>query len=160
LRRLQEQVGRFNGFNLLAGDKSELFYLCSQGNGVQRLSAGLYGLSNRLLDTPWPKIIEGKRRLKAAIADNKPIEAAELLPILTDRSAAEDHRLPDTGVGIEKERMLSPAFITSPEYGTRSSSVLTITTKGGVQFTEYTWPVDGSGTDPVDVHSFQFTIGK
>jgi uncharacterized protein with NRDE domain len=160
LRRLQDRAAHYNGFSLLVGDGSTLFYYCSQGNGIQRLTPGLYGMSNRLLDTPWPKILQGKRRLKAILADHKLIESADLLPVLTDRTIAEDHHLPDTGIGIEKERMLSPAFITSPDYGTRSSSVLTLTPKGAVHFTEYTWPADGSGIDPVDVQSFQFTIGR
>ncbi len=160
LRRLQNRSYRYNGFNLLVGDGAAFFHFSSQGNGIQRLQPGIYGLSNRLLDSPWPKLLQGKRRLKALMAEKEHIEPADLLPILTDRTIAEDHRLPDTGIGIEKERMLSPAFIASPDYGTRSSSVLTISSKGVVQFTEYTWPTDGSGTDPVAVQTHQFTIGK
>ncbi len=160
LRHLQNHASRYNGFNLLAADRTSLFHFCSQGSGIRRLQPGVYGLSNRLLDSPWPKIIAGKRRLRSIMAEREHIEAEDLLPLLTDRTIAEDHRLPDTGVGIEKERMLSPAFITSPDYGTRSSSVLTISIKGVVQFTEVTWPADGSGPRPVSMQTHQFTIGR
>lgn len=134
---LSQRAADYNGFNLLVGDDGGFFYVCNRTDGVRRLEPGIYGLSNALLDTPWPKVV----RAKAAMADA--LAAAEgdgwdapLWKALADRVIAADDSLPDTGVGTDRERLLSPPFIRTDVYGTRASTVLTITREGEVRFVE------------------------
>lgn len=125
---------RYNGFSLLAGNARELAYFSNVERRPRALPPGIYGLSNRLLDTAWPKVDKAKSRLRALLADN--VEPEALLALLGDRSVAPDDALPDTGVGLERERQLSPIFIRTPDYGTRSSTVLLIRRDGHVRFVE------------------------
>ena len=114
---------QYNGFNLIAGDHRVLFYYSNRGNGVKKIGPGIFGLSNHLLDTPWPKVERGKAGLIRVIGNEKFVNPEPLFQLMADRSFPPDGQLPDTGVGLEKERMLSPLFITSPDYGTRCSSI-------------------------------------
>ena len=127
---------RYKGFNLLAGDVDGVYYFSSRQSSVQKLSPGIHGLSNHLLDTPWPKVARGKERLQAALAQEPSAEA--LLDLLHDREAAAESELPATGIGAEMERVLSPALIVSPEYGTRASTAVLFGRDGGVSFSELT----------------------
>lgn len=125
LQKISPQAQHYNGFNMLLGDANELFVYSNRG-GLQELSAGIYGLSNRLLDTPWPKVKRGKELLKAALTQKGAELEEALFALLADRHIPKDSQLPDTGVNQEWERILSPMFITSPVYGTRSSTLLLI----------------------------------
>jgi uncharacterized protein with NRDE domain len=129
----------FNGFNLLVMDGTSLAWLSNRDPGMNPLSPGVYGVSNALLNTPWPKVVRGKDDLRAALAleDDDALEAA-LFESLARRDPAPDGELPDTGVGTERERALSSAFIVTPEYGTRSSTVLLLGRDGEVRLTERT----------------------
>ena len=124
---VQQRALQYSGFNLIVGDLSEsgdgLFYFSNGGNGTRRLEPGVYGLSNHLLDTPWPKVARGKDRFQELLTS--PIDIETLLGLLRDESLADDAELPDTGIGYEKEKALSAIFIKTPIYGTRSSSVVT-----------------------------------
>ncbi|HEY5290735.1 MAG TPA: NRDE family protein [Burkholderiales bacterium] len=130
------QAPRYNGFNLLAGDIDGVFYLSSRTGSVQQVPPGIHGLSNHLLDTPWPKVERGKRRLQAALAGEP--DAETLLDLLHDREPAAASELPDTGIGAEMERVLSPALIVSPQYGTRASTAVLFGEDGSVSFSERT----------------------
>ena len=130
------EAPRYNGFNLLAGDIDGVFYFSSRTGSVQQVSPGIHGLSNHLLDTPWPKVELGKRRLQAALEGEFSAEA--LLNLLHDREPAAESELPDTGIGAEMERVLSPALIVSPKYGTRSSTAVLFGEDGSVSFAERT----------------------
>ena len=125
----------FNGFNLLAGSADELWYSSNRGENIHQLTPGIYGLSNHLLDTPWPKVQKGKEKLHKLIQspDFSP-EAA--LAFLQDPTLAPDEALPKTGVPLEWERTLSAMFIKSPSYGTRASTVLLIDKEDQVHFYE------------------------
>lgn len=125
LKKTVPQAQNYNGFNLLLGDASELFVYSNRGE-LQKLSAGIYGLSNHLLDTPWPKVKRGKKLLEAALMQKGEALEESLFALLMDRHVPQDSQLPDTGVNLEWERILSPMFITSPVYGTRSSTILLI----------------------------------
>lgn len=125
LKKTVPQAENYNGFNLLLGDASELFVYSNRGE-LQKLSAGIYGLSNHLLDTPWPKVKRGKKLLEAALMQKGEALEESLFALLMDRHVPQDSQLPDTGVNLEWERILSPMFITSPVYGTRSSTILLI----------------------------------
>ena len=145
LEQVAIEAPRYNGFNLLAGDIDGVFYFSSRSGSVQRMSPGIHGLSNHLLDTPWPKVTLGKQRLQAALADEPSAET--LLDLLHDREPAQKGELPDTGVGMELERVLSPALIVSPQYGTRASTAVLFGEDGSVGFTERTI-LPGGGTGP------------
>jgi uncharacterized protein with NRDE domain len=129
----------YSGFNLIVGDASGLFYYSNRGPGIRRLEPGWYGLSNHLLGTPWPKVEKGIAMLKEALMDSDSVNMDSIFHLLKNREVPPDDRLPDTGVGMEWERMLSPMFIQSPGYGTRSSSVMLIGRNGNVQVAEQTF---------------------
>ena len=132
--RVLSEASRYNALNLLVGEGDEVFYVSSRESHARRLAPGDYGLSNHALDTPWPKV----RRLKEGLAGLGPGEpsADALLALLADRTGAPDHELPDTGVGVELERVLAPAFLEGPVYGTRASSVLVLSDDGRITFVE------------------------
>lgn len=160
LNQVGAKAMKYNGFNLLVGDTQELFYYSNRGGGPVRLESGIFGLSNRLLDTPWPKIQTGKSKLKSLIDQQGKISADNILDLLGNTNVAPDDRLPDTGVGIEWERMLSPLFITSPSYGTRCSTLVTIDRSSKLKITEITWKSSRSKPVRKETHTFEFTIDK
>jgi uncharacterized protein with NRDE domain len=129
----------YSGFNLIVGDASGLFYHSNRCPGIHRLESGWYGLSNHLLNTPWPKVEIGIALLKKAVLDTDSVNMGPIFQLLKNREVPPDGRLPDTGVGMEWERVLSPIFIQSPGYGTRSSSVMLIGRNGSVQVDEQTF---------------------
>lgn len=138
LGALSARAGEYAGFNLLVGDGSSLWYASNRGGGVAGLRAGVYGLSNGLLDTPWPKVERGRAALGEVVAEGGGIDPEALFRILWDAEPAPDPLLPETGVGIERERMLSSPFIASPTYGTRASTVLLVRRDGTAAFVERT----------------------
>jgi len=155
LDEIKSAAQRYNGFNLLAGDANGVFCFSSYDSTLQELSPGIHGLSNHLLNTPWPKVVRGKQRLLQALADGPDAEA--LLDLLQDREPASGNELPDTGVGAELERVLSPAMIVSPQYGTRASTALLFGSDGCVSFTERTI-LPGGGTGPTV--SLRFSVDR
>lgn len=129
----------YSGFNLLVGeidkDKRELYYYSNRGTGIKRLSAGVYGLSNHLLDTSWPKVADGKKRF-ADLIQGESIDDTSLFGLLSDESLAADEDLPSTGIPYEREKALSAIFIRTPEYGTRCSTVMRFDNKMRWSFEE------------------------
>ncbi len=131
LAALAARGADYNGFNLLAGDREALWYYGNRsGEPPCAVAAGIHGLSNHRLDTPWPKVHRGTEGL-ARLLDRDAVEPEALLELLADRTAAPDAELPDTGVGLEWERQLSPLFIETERYGTRCSTVLLLEAGGG-----------------------------
>lgn len=139
LKCIRAKGGDYNGFNLIVGDASGLFYYANRNAAIRILSPGTYGLSNHLLDTPWPKVRQGKNRLAALLQRQTVPDIEDLFSVLQDRQIAPDADLPQTGVDRDWERALSPIFIATPTYGTRSSSVLLIDRQGHLHFWERTW---------------------
>lgn len=135
LKKISARSQAYNGFNLLLGDEDSLWVYSNRGD-VQKLNPGVYGLSNRLLDTPWPKVQKGKRLLKKALTKKSDALENTLFEMLSDRQVAPDGKLPETGVTLEWERVLSSMFIGSPVYGTRSSTVLLMAKNRRVRFVE------------------------
>lgn len=155
LRELSKTADRYMGFNLLVGSLDRLGYYSNQQHNLKLLDSGLYGLSNHLLDTPWPKVQRAKRKLSQLIR-NESVSEEALFNLLSDNREAPDEDLPDTGIPKEIERKVSPIFIASDNYGTRCSSVLLIDTKGNVTFTERRFK---PGTMKVmDENQYQFGI--
>jgi uncharacterized protein with NRDE domain len=129
------QSHQYNGFNLLVGDQQGLWYYGNQQKQIQSIAPGVHGLCNHLLNTPWPKLEQGRQQLAQCLTQDTVLEN-DLWSILTNRKKASDDILPDTGVGLEWERTLSSIFIESPEYGTRSSTILLMRQDGSVKFVE------------------------
>jgi uncharacterized protein with NRDE domain len=141
LETLREVGPRYAGFNVIFSDGERLaVYESTTGSG-RILGAGIYGLSNHLLDTPWPKVENAKSALSTALHE-LPATGA-VLDLLRDEKAAADADLPRTGVSLDWERLLSSAFIRAEQYGTRCSTVLSINGAQGVSFDEWTWNVAG-----------------
>jgi uncharacterized protein with NRDE domain len=134
---------RYNGFNLIAGTVDELFWYSNRGGEIVRLSKGLYGLSNHLLDMPWPKVEKAKSGLRRLLSSGDVLRSEDLLALLRDRTLPPDEDLPQTGVGMAWERILAPIFISGPRYGTRSSTVILVDRKNRVLFTERTFHSGG-----------------
>ena len=137
----------YNGFNLLAGDAERLHYVSNRGDGARALEPGVYGLSNHLLDSPWPKVTAGKSGLAALLSTTGDALVAGLFALLADRRVVADDLLPQTGVSPEWERLLSAAFIASPEYGTRSSTVVLLGRDGRALFVERAFGPGGAAGD-------------
>jgi uncharacterized protein with NRDE domain len=147
-RWLMEAAPAYNGFNLVFGtirrEDRELRYFSNCGEGAGPLPPGIYGLSNHLLDTPWPKVAQGKSALSAALAALP--DESTLLELLRREGIAADEDLPSTGVSLEWERLLSAAFVRSPTYGTRSSTALLLDGNDELRMTEVSFDARGSET--------------
>lgn len=148
LAELETTTDRYNGFNLVFGDTHGLWCFSNCGEGERRLSPGIYGLSNHLLDTPWPKVVRGKSALGMALKALP--EVGPLFELLRDDRIAPDEALPRTGVSLEWERLLSAAFIRMPGYGTRSSTALLVNSQHGARFIEQTYMQDGVAGERVE----------
>lgn len=134
---LASRAAQYNGFNLLVGDANRLVWYSNRADDPRSgrpLEPGIYGLSNATLDTPWPKVIRTKAQFASLLCQGAPKEA--YFEMLTDTTLASECRLPDTGVGREWEKVLSPVFIESPTYGTRSSTVVQLYDQNGAALHE------------------------
>jgi uncharacterized protein with NRDE domain len=127
---MRTAVSGYNGFNLIAADfrSGECLWVSNSGAYPRRLERGVYGLSNAALDAPWPKVVQLKERLLRSVEQASDVAelARQLFLALSDRTEAEVVHLPKTGLSIDRERQLSPAFIRTPDrsYGTRSSTII------------------------------------
>ncbi len=143
LRHFNSSADEYNGFNLLLVDQQEMLHFSNVTGTTTRLVPGLYGLSNHLLNSPWPKVERGRRMLAdTLLAEGRP-NSEEIFQLLQDNQLPDESLLPQTGVGIEWERLLSPIFIDSPGYGTRSSALVTMRDDCSVEFHERTYSHDG-----------------
>ena len=155
LLALREEVSRYQGFNLLVGDGAALDYFSSRTREIFVVPAGVHALSNHNLNEPWPKVENAKSALEAALLAKMPEEARQMAiyDFLSNDSRAPDATLPDTGVGQEWERILSPALIVTEKYGTRCSTVVTIANSGEVAFEERSRDAGGKVTG-IATHRF------
>lgn len=155
LERVDHKAGRYAGFNLLAGGPNELYYYSNQQREIRQLSSGIYGLSNHLLDTPWPKIKRAKSRLHHLIQQPELSQTA-IFDLLADDVEAPDDQLPDTGLPKDIEKKVSPVFIKTESYGTRCSSILLIGRDDRVIFRERRFH---AGTQEVkEENRFEFSL--
>lgn len=140
LSNVQAVHTRYCGFNLLVGDKESLYYYSNVENKIRKLEPGIYGLSNHLLNTPWPKVRKGKAGLENCLK-HEGDRSECLFTSLRYAEQAPDAELPSTGVPIDLERKLSPLFIKMDDYGTRSSTVMFMNNKE-VLYTERVYSAD------------------
>lgn len=146
---------RYNGFNLLVDDGREIAYLASRTGKVVTLKPGIHGLSNHLLNTPWPKVAAGKTRFQQLVKPDV-VSEEKLMDILADCTVPPDESLPETGVGITWERRLGAIFIASAVYGTRCSTVMRLDHSGLVNVVERTYRIEGGAVSGCDDRRFQF----
>lgn len=154
LRRRAAEAHRYNGFNLIVGDLQRLFYFSNRDGDVRELPPGIYGLSNHLLDTPWPKVTLARAMLEERLASSV-LDPEPFFQLLADETRALDEALPDTGVGRQWEQVLSPIFIRSPRYGTRASTVIWVERDGRVTFFERSF---GAPEEVPETRRFQFVL--
>lgn len=138
LENLNSTSQKYAGFNLIVFDKKNLCHLSNRENKINILKTGIYGLSNALLDTPWPKVELGKNALTKAISAES-VDPKDLFRAMQNPQIFADEQLPDTGVSIEWERRLSASFIQSPDYGTRCSTVFMQNEDGNFYIEERTY---------------------
>ena len=157
--RLEDAAGEYSGFNLLLGDAGSLWYGSNRAQPFAReLPPGVYGLSNELLDTPWPKLVRVKARFQEWLADADGT-AAGLFALLADRAqaAAADGPTPTGGLPREWERILSAAFVVHPAYGTRCSTVLMLESDGRAYLAERRFDAAGA---PAGESEFRLNAGE
>lgn len=157
LKRIFSETQSYNGFNLLVGDllKEELFFFSNYENKIKKIEKGIYGLSNALLDTPWHKVKKVKEKLSKTIIENpERIESTPLLETLIDKEIPKDSEVQQTGLSMKLEKMLSPMFIESKDYGTRASSVLLLDRRNSLLFKERIYK---NGNYKQEVFQFQLT---
>ena len=139
---LAEEQHHYGAFNLLVGTPESLWYIGNRGAPPQAVTPGVHGLCNGLLDDPWPKVQRAKQRLANALTvDSSP---EQLMEVVNDHYQPPDSELPDTGVGMELERLVAPVFIQSPRYGTRASSVVELSRHSDPIMLEQGWLPDGT----------------
>lgn len=167
LDTLAADAMKAGGFNLLLGTGTQMAWATNRyphEKGHHRfyyqadLPSGIYGLSNHLLDSPWPKVCRGKKHLAMLLSQpqlqrqsvqkkqsvQEHLSETTLLQTVRDSALPDDNQLPDTGIGIEKERFLAPAFIaSSDQYGTRASTLLIRDKQGNQTMTEQSWGAFG-----------------
>ena len=157
LDKVKEKASEYSGFNLLVGDGDGLVYFSNMDNTLREVEPGCHGLSNAFLDTPWPKVERGKQAFSTLVQNRGDMGPDDFFNLLADRRRPEDRDLPDTGVGLELERVLSPLFIESPGYGTRSSAVILVDYDRRVTFAEQTHE---PGAEPtVQIFQINFVAG-
>lgn len=167
LKTITDSGDAFNGFNLVFGSTSELMWYSNHSQTSQILRTGIFGLSNALLDSSWPKVDQGKAHMRTLL-DHPDPQPEDFFDMLANADVYADHLLPETGVGLVRERQLSAAFIRingpfdshqpsgpTTGYGTRCSTVIMCDSLGNVWFCERTFaPLTGAATDVV----FRFHI--
>ncbi|WP_300628789.1 NRDE family protein [Pseudomonas sp.] len=138
----------YAGFNLLVGTPDQLWHYNANDTEPTRLKAGIYGLSNAGLDTPWPKLLKAKAAFAEILDDPQP---QTLLQMLSDPQTAPFAELPDTGVGLATESLLSSVFIASPSYGTRASTALIVNADGTRRMVERSFGPQGGRLGEVEL---------
>lgn len=138
LRGIFEKKDQYNDFNLLASDFQSLYYFSNVQGQITKLDSGIYGLSNHLLNTPWPKVKTGKR-IFSSIIKKRDFSTEPIFELLQNVDTATGKSLPSTGLSSELEKTLSSIFIKTPDYGTYCSTVLLVDYEGKCTFEERTF---------------------
>lgn len=143
-QRLAQHQDEYSGFNLIHLDGPSGWYFSNRdAHPGRKVHRGTYGLSNHLLQTPWPKLLKLRNAMSRTLADtpagsSEPLHDA-LIKLLQDTTPAPDRDLPDTGVGLETERFLSSPFIVGSDYGTRATTIVSVSRTGEIRVTEQGW---------------------
>lgn len=154
LQDLSQKAADYNGFNLLLWDQKGFYHYSNQNKKVTRISEGVHGLSNALLDTSWPKLEQANTTLTKLMDDKNDIQKEDLFELLKDETKAPEEKLPVTGIPKELEKAVSSIFIKTPKYGTRCSTILLIDKAGHIDFTERSYLPKSSKIDQETHHRF------
>jgi uncharacterized protein with NRDE domain len=157
LERVAPGVKEYRGYSLIVGNQEQLCAFSNRGGDIETLTPGVHGVSNHLLNTPWPKIVRGKQRLTGLLKAGEAELTAGLFQALADRTPAPDVELPDSGVGLQRERELSPAFIAGDRYGTRATTVVLVSRRNEVVFVERRF---GAGGAPLGETAQRFALHR
>lgn len=143
---------RYAGFNLLVATAESVAYASNRGAGPQALAAGVYGLSNATLNTPWPKSERSRRRLGELLGDGEPDDDA-LFELLGDRERAPIEQVDAAHLPPSMAHRLSSPFIVGDDYGTRCSTIVRLFRSGRIRMTERRYAPDGriTGMSHVDI---------
>lgn len=141
LQQVARRASDYSGFNLLVGDSAQLCYFNPRVGPPVAVAPGVHGLSNAALNTPWPKLTRARNALEAAL--DRP-DTRTLVGLLADNRQPDDAELPETGVGLATERLLSSVFIASPTYGTRASTALIVHADGRRDLLEHSFGPSGA----------------
>ena len=147
LQNVHEEKESYDGFNLLVGAGGDLFHYANLSGDITAVAPGVHGLSNHLLDSPWPKVERGKAAMERLLRQPREALTNGLFEVLGDKQAPPDEALPQTGVSLEWERVLATAFISADGYGTRASTVVLVDHAGGVTFVERNFAPGGAPTE-------------
>lgn len=150
LLELKKEASKYNGFNLLVGDKNGIFHYSNISDAITEVQPGIHGLSNALLNTPWPKLNRAKEMLENLIQNND-FSKTTLFNLLNDHTKALDNQLPATGLPKEIEKELSSIFIATGNYGTRCSTLLFIDKNEEMKFVERRYNYKKSAEEEEDV---------
>ncbi len=145
----------YAGFCLLAADNESLYYTSNRGNGTRRLDAGIHGLSNASLDTPWPKLVRCRDGL-ARLIDSNRVNPGVLFDLLADTTPAPADQVDNEHLPFDMARAVSAPFIRTRDYGTRCTTVLLVGHDGRALVTERRFDSDGN---PAGESEFRFAIG-
>lgn len=158
LKSLQEDASGYNGFNLICGTPGGLFFYSNTENKAIKIPDGFHGLSNASLDTPWPKVTVSVKEFEKVLK-KEVFDPENIFSMMLNRAEFDEHLLPDTGIGKELEKKLSPLFINMPGYGTRCTSVITVDSENYMEFRERSYGENGEVTDDVFIQ-LQMDIKK
>jgi len=155
LKELHKSSNTYNGFNLINGNHDALYHYSNQTEKITPIKPGIHGVSNAVLNTPWPKVETAKSAFKEAI-DRDDIDEKKIFALLRNSKQYPLNQLPNTGLSDEMEKLVSSAFIKSEDYGTRCSTLITVRNDGEITFIEKTYkPSAGALTSET---RFSFTI--
>jgi len=143
LNNINLKANNYNGFNMILSEGGQWVYYSNRSGAPQELPPGIHGLSNHVLNTPWPKVVRSCRAVEECLSSHRPPGMEDLMQILQDRTVPSDEDLPRTGVDLEWERRLGSIFINSDIYGTRSSTVLLVAKDGTARMRERTFNRNG-----------------
>lgn len=154
LKALSKTGSSYNGYSLITGSFNDPWYYSNYDKKIAQLGTGLYGLSNALLNSKWPKVETGKEELAPLLLEDK-IDKEALFRLMTNLDLAKDNQLPETGLPLEKERAISSRFINIEGYGTRCTTLIMVDKNGKVDFTERQYE---NGVASGEENNFGFNI--
>jgi uncharacterized protein with NRDE domain len=157
VERVARRADQYNGFSLIVGTPGELYFYSNRGSEPARIDAGVHGLSNHLLDEPWPKVLRGVGALEAVMDAAEGDIVHALTTALADREPAPDDFLRTAGADVARERLRSAAFIPDEAYGTRASTILLVGADGNVLFRESRYGPRGV---PLGAHEARFALER
>ncbi len=158
LQAIKNSGKKYNGFNLVVGDIHELWWYSNKKNEIVKIEPGIHVISNHLMDTPWPKTVKTMSGMQNICHRSAPVDPEDIFQVLTDKNRPPDDTLPDTGVGLEWERILSSVFVFSDIYGTRSSAVILAEPSGQMTFIERTYKSQEDSPSIEETREFNIKI--